>query len=337
MKMNYESKIIKLVNDIMPESLLRLSKCFEADAEVILLGGKKYLFTTDDFSKEDLFLESDPFSLGWNVACASISDIIAAGGIPLVYSHSMVISNNWDEKYIAEFSKGIAEVLKIYSISFTGGDLGKSEDWRYTSSVIGKSCRKILNRKGMLASHTIFITGESGAGNLQAAMNLFSHATRTKDSPDPAKYLFRTHENIVDILSKYASSSIDTSDGVFSALKTLSDLNLKGFVIDNIPIIPQGVKLSEALGLPVELFILGECGEYEILFTVSDKNKTAFIKEIIDNGLKVYEIGKVTTDKDEKIISMNGKTFDLKDYDINARDFDDVKDYLGKVKAWVSK
>lgn len=335
--MNYESKIIKLINDIMPDSPLRISKCFEADSEVIQLGDEQYLFTADDFSKEDLFQEADPFSLGWNVACASISDIIAAGGRPLVYSHSMVISKKWNEKYIEEFSKGIAGVLKIYSVSFAGGDLGISENWRYTSSVIGKPGERILNRKGIQTDDSIFITGEIGAGNLQAAMNLFSSEIRDKTAADLDKILFRTHENISEVLSRYASAAIDTSDGVYSALKTLSELNHKGFRVENLPFIHEGIKFSEALRLPVGLLFLGECGEYEILFTVSEADKTAFIEETQQLCLKVYEIGKFTENCNEKIISLNGKAMDLKDYDLNARDFDDVKDYLHKVISWVNK
>lgn len=337
MKMNYESRVIEMINSVMPDSPLRISRCFESDSEVIYLGGRKYLFTTDDFSKEDLFHEKDPYVLGWNIGCASVSDIIAAGGIPLIYSHSMVISRNWEDKYIEAFAKGIAEVLKTYSISFAGGDLGISENWRYTSTVIGKCGDKILNRKGVQPGDSIFLTGEIGRGNLNAALSLFSYDPRIKELSVSEKNIFRTHEHIARALSKYASAAIDTSDGVYSALRILSELNGKGYIIDSLPFITGGVRVSKSLNLPSELLFLGECGEYEILFTVGDNKKSELIKEIHDLGLTVYEIGKFTGNSDEKIILMNGKRTNLKDYDLNARDFVDVKEYLGELIAWVNR
>lgn len=334
--MNFESKIIKLINDIMPDSPLRKSNCFEVDSEVIQLGDEKYLFTTDDFSAEDLFRDDDPYTLGWNIACASISDIIASGGKPLVYSHSMVISKAWDEKFIEQFSKGISEVLKIYSVSFIGGDLGISENWRYTSTVIGKPMGKMINRKGIGLNDTIFITGKIGAGNLQAAMNLFSHDDRVKEMQNIENDIFRTNELLPEILTEFASASIDTSDGVFSALRTLSELNGKGFRINALPYIGNGINISEALKLPIELFFLGECGEYEILFTVNENKRDDLLEAAREKKIDIFEIGKFTDDKNEKIISMNNKIIDLNHYDLNARDFTNVRDYLNKVIIWLN-
>ncbi len=56
--MSYEKIIIDLINSVMPKSPLRKSKSGEVDSEVIQLGDKDYLFTTDEFSKEDLLQEN---------------------------------------------------------------------------------------------------------------------------------------------------------------------------------------------------------------------------------------------------------------------------------------
>ena len=335
--MNYEENIIKLINDVMPESPLRKSISGEVDAEVITLGDKTYLLTTDEFSKEDLFRENDPFVLGWNIACGAVSDIITTGGKPLIYSHAMVVSTKWDEKYIEQFSKGISAVLEKYSISFIGGDLGIADEWRYTASVIGEPVGKQVNRKGCKAGDSIFITGKVGAGNLDAAMNLYSENRKIEKLLKDVKNKFRTHEHLPKIISKYASAAIDTSDGVFAALQTISHLNKTGFQIDNLPFITKGVLASKILNLPKLLLFLGECGEYEILFTVGEQNRKSLIAEMRKQKSELYEIGEITESTDNKIVLLKDKLLNLSDYNLKARDFENVKDYLKKVMEWIEK
>ena len=233
--MNYEAKLIELINGEMPLSPLRKSKSGEVDSEVILLGDKEFLFSMDDCSNEDLLPEKDPFMLGWCIACGAISDIIGAGGKPLLYAHSMVIPRDWDEEYLRSFSKGIAAVLAEYSISFCGGDLGIADKWRYTASMIGIPTGRIVNRIGCKNGDAIFITGRIGAGNLAAITTLFADNESIMELLKGNKIGFPTHTRLSGLLSKYATCAIDTSDGVFSALQTISTLNNTGFKLNSLP------------------------------------------------------------------------------------------------------
>jgi thiamine-monophosphate kinase len=335
--MDFETKIISMINGIMPKSPLRKSISGEVDAEVIQLGDKLYLFTIDDFSQEDQFRENDLYTLGWNIACGAISDIVAAAGKPLVYSHAMVISKDWDEKSVQQFSKGISDVLKIYSISFIGGDLGISDKWRYTASVIGEPVERIVNRKGCRAGDSIFITGKIGVGNFDAAMNLYAENTKLTTFSLGLNNKFQTNEIIPSIISQFATSAIDTSDGVFSALQTLSDINQKGYKIENLPFITKGAHASKLLNLPELLLFLGECGEYEILFTVSKRNKKSLFNVMKEQSLNFYELGKMTENVEEKTVFYKDKWINFADYQLKARDFENVKDYLKNMLDWLQK
>jgi thiamine-monophosphate kinase len=332
--MDYEAKIIDLINGVMPISPLRKSISGEADAEVITLGDKTYLFTTDEFSKEDLFRENDPYVLGWNIACGAISDVVAAGGKPLVYSHGMVVAKDWDENYIELFSKGVSAVLEKYQISFIGGDFGIAEDWRYTASVIGEPVGRLVNRKGCTPGDSIFITGKIGGGNFDAALNLYTQNEAVKTLTIGAKHKFRTHEKLPNILSEFATSTIDTSDGVFAALQTISELNNTGFEINHLPFLSKGVLASNILKLPKLLLFLGECGEYEILFTICKQNKESAIEKFKEQRLQFYEIGKITDCCTNKTVLLKNKLHKFAEYNLRARDFDDVKDYLKAMIMW---
>lgn len=331
--MSSEHKIIDLINSVMPKSPYRKSVCNEVDSEVIRLGDKDYLFTIDDFSPEDLLRDNDPFLLGWNLACGAISDIIAAGGKPLVYSHAMVVSPSWDEEYLKAFSTGISAALQQYSVSFIGGDLGIGDPWRYTASVIGEPVGKIVNRRGCQDGDAIFLTGKIGAGNLDAAISLYSE--NFKKLLSNVKNRFNSHEKLPTLIAKYASCAIDTSDGVFAALETISELNGTGFQLDNLPYIGKGILASKLLRLPELLLFLGECGEYEILFTVNGQNKEAMKADFKKQAIPAYELGYVTGDAKVRTVCYQNHRHSLIDYNLKARNFANVKDYLKAMITWV--
>ncbi|MCD4827838.1 MAG: thiamine-monophosphate kinase [Candidatus Cloacimonetes bacterium] len=330
--MSREKEIISLINAQMPTSPLRASACFEADAEAILLDDKVYLFTTDDFSAEDLLGESDPFTLGWNLACASISDIVVSGGNPLTYAHSMALPGAWSADYIRKLSQGIAAVLKRHAVSFIGGDLGVSANWRYTASVIGSPITTPVTRKGAKAGDLVYITGDVGRGNLAAAMNLYPEAQEADQSAVPIK--FRCLSKLPALVSRFATSAIDTSDGVLCGLKTVAEINKTGFAISDIPYNTAGLLAAEVLGIPSTLLLAGECGEYEILLTVNSLRQSELKQYAEDSGIEIHEIGKIVSDaKCQRLIE--GETeYDVLGYHLRARDFAVVTDYLRQMTEW---
>ena len=170
--MNTELETIQRILKILPGSTSLSNKFYESDAEIINYNGNKLLFSIDEFSQEDFFRDDNPYSLGWNVAACTISDIFASGGKPIFYGHSMSVPVEWDNKFVDSFSKGIAAVLKQSSIGFIGGDFGASNSWQYTGVAIGETS-KPLTRKGAEPGHSIFMTGHVGAGNLEAAIKLY--------------------------------------------------------------------------------------------------------------------------------------------------------------------
>ncbi|GAB1366689.1 MAG TPA: AIR synthase related protein [Candidatus Cloacimonas sp.] len=333
--MNYEERLIALINDQMPSSPLRRSRSGEVDSELILLGGQEYLFSMDDFSHEDLLPEKDPFLLGWNLACAALSDLIAAGGNPLVYAHSMVIPQTWDEAYIKSFTQGISAVLQEYSVSFSGGDLGVSENWRYTASVLGKPLGRLINRKGCQAGDSILLTGKIGAGNLAALSCLFTGREELNGLVKAEDIRFPIHSRLAQIIAKLASCAIDTSDGVFAALHTISQLNETGFQIKNLPWHPQAALAAKALNLPELPLFLGECGEYEILFCIPRQQRDALLACLREAAVVASELGVITANPRQRILYWENHHIDLTDYSLRARDFGRVQDYLKAMLDWV--
>lgn len=299
-----ERELIEKLAKIMPGTGLRQNRIFESDSEVLNFAGKNMLFTTDEFSGEDMFSEKDPYVLGHNIAVGAISDIYASGGTPLFYAHSLTVNELFNEKFLEKFYRGIAGVLTEAGAAFIGGDFGRAGEWRCCASVIGVSERPVF-RSGAKAGDNIYITGKVGGGNLQAAAMIYNI--------NAAGIKFKLRKAESELIRQYATSCMDTSDGAFNAVNTISRMSGTGFDLFNIPYIKAGRIAAKLLGLPEEMLFFCECGEYELLFTAPRE-------------LPFYKIGRVTE---------SGKLLHNKDIskiNISAREFENMADYLKAVK-----
>jgi thiamine-monophosphate kinase len=341
--MDNEKNTIRLIEQFIPRSPFCANSTFEADAEIFSINGTKLLFSMDDFSKEDLFRESDPAVLGSNCAVAGISDILATGGTPLFYAHALVTASHWDERFIRQFSSGINKVLTDAGTGFLGGDLGRAETWHYTAAVIGTLEGKPLLRRGALAGDRIYMTGEIGTGNLDAAFAILADRYKGNQVADRLltsvsnRFTLRHRES--RLIRKHATSCIDTSDGLCNALNEIAELNNTGYRVDNLPYIRKGILIAKALSLPVELLFLGECGEYELLFTLPEAGEREFCARAREEKLRFTRIGVVTEPGYRTMTGGKGKTrgeIDLSTFSIRARDFHSSAGYLDALVQWLA-
>jgi len=331
-----EIDIIKRINQIIPRNKNQLNNCFESDSEIINMDNVQLLVNVDDFSKEDMFRENDPYVLGWNLAVGGISDILATGGVPKFYSHAMTTGKNWDKVYIDGFCSGIADALNEANVSFIGGDLSKSTDWRYTALVIGKALDKPLLRKGALAGDSIYVSGEIGLGNFEAGLLLESENQVINEMYGSKKNRFSLRLLEAEIISQFASACIDTSDGAFNALNAIAEINNVGYKVNNIPYIAECIQLSTLLSLPKIIFFLCESGEYELLFTVNPEREDAFLKVAKTKNLTFFKLGKIVPiSSKSKIMYEDNKTINLSNLNIRARDFKEPGDYLKSIIEWI--
>lgn len=333
--MSKEKEMIQIIHKNMPRSQAQINQLFESDAEIVDFYGKRLVYNIDEFSEEDMLREEDPYVLGWNMAVGSISDILASGGTPKYYAHSLVVKKSWTKEYIDGLSKGIAEVLKKSQIDFIGGDFGVSDIWRYTGSVIGELQGQPLLRSGAKVGDLIFISGKVGLGNIEAALKIYSDKNFLKPLINKFKNLFPVRAEEAQIIKKYSQCCMDTSDGAFNTLNTLCEMSEIGFEVRDLPYEKGGKVLSKLLNIPKEVLFLGECGEYELLFTLSKDKKEAFLKEAEKKELVFYQIGEIK-EKGRKLLCENKREIDLSSFHLSARDYEDTKKYLKDVIQFVN-
>lgn len=332
--MNREKKIIELIHRQMPGSSSQENRLFESDSEIINIRGARQLFSMDDFSGEDLMRENDPYQLGWNMAAGSISDILASGGKPKFYAHSLVMADTWPEDYVEKLALGIAQVLKEYKTAFIGGDLGISRAWRYTASVLGDLEGGPLLRSGARVGEGIYLSGRIGKGNVEAGLTLFGGNPLLKGLTGRWKNYVSLRSREAELIKRYSRCCIDTSDGVFDALRAISEMSGTGFRVGSLSYAKRGLLLAKTLRLPKELLFLGECGEYELLFTLSKELEGEFLRAARQERLSFYKLGEVK-EPGIQVLREEEREWDLKDYSLGARDYADPRDYLKGVMAYL--
>ena len=329
--MDKEYDIIRMIAGQMPRSINQLNELFDSDAEVVRFNGSDLLFNIDSYSKEDRFCEREAYVLGWNVCCCTISDILASGGIPLYYAHSLTYgATAWNKEYIQDFSRGINDVLRLCNTSFIGGDLGKSDDWSYTGVAIGETKERI-SRKGAGEGDVIYATGFVGKGNLMAAEQLVKNNLDT--GTNHKRFEIRLRES--QLISQYASSCIDTSDGFINALNVISQINNTGYWIENIPYLPIALDVFKQLDMFKEILFLGECGEYELLFTIGKDKEAQFCDEAKKRNLRFVKVGRVVG-KGEKTLRTTNGVFSIADFNLDARSYSNIEDYLNDLVAYAA-
>ena len=267
-----EADIIRAIRKHLKPSASQRGGAGEADAEIVEVAGGLLAFSVDDFSAEDAMALGDPppEALGWNVAAATLSDLLAVGAEPKFMLHSLVISPGMDARVLEGLSAGVQEALDAFGAAMLGGDVGTGGQWRYTGFAIGSFgegavplTRRVAADEGLLVA-----TGAFGDANLAAATG----------APAP-RFECRLGES--RRIAREPAACIDTSDGLARAVETLAEVNPHvRFVIDleAVPYAGGVAEFAASSGVRPEAFLFGSAGEYELVACVSQAHGRALLE-----------------------------------------------------------
>ena len=304
----------------------------ESDAEIVRIAKNQYLATTVDAIAEEIAygLYPAPFTMGWMTATAALSDLAAVGAEPT----GILFSSQWKWGTGNEFKTRVAEGLKKalaqQKTYLLGGDTGSSAETVLTGTAIGLLKKKPLSRLGIRAGDHLFLSGKIGIGPAFAFERVLGGSTLTENDYRPKARL-----DLGKRLLGIASAMMDTSDGVAMSLHTLSTLNQVGieFVYDTNLFDEAAIASVQAMNLPVSSLLFGEHGDFQLLFSVPEKNLNAFRR------LKAncFEIGVAVKGKHSAIIAGERKIpcrWDLTQ-DLPKNSLSDFKETILTLGSWL--
>jgi thiamine-monophosphate kinase len=293
-----ESDLIRSIATGLPRHPLQLNKLLEADAEIIGLtpGGREFLVVKTDAVHEEIRekLYSDPWLIGWMAITAPCSDIASTGATLTGILLSLVLPREYSPEWMREFNNGIVEACSAYHTYVLGGDTNFSEEFSISVTAIAQiDGERPMLRKGINPGDRLYSTGLLGLGSAYAY-------GRMVDKTVHSGYRPRARFREAKIINPYATSSIDTSDGLFPALAVLSEINQVGFEFCLPPeamLHPDANFIQTRSGLPAWTLLAGPHGEYEILFTVPENDVFDFEDHCEKQHFQPMLLAKATEEK----------------------------------------
>ncbi len=227
---------------------------------------------------------------------SSISDLICKGVVPKYYFVSgSGNKNSFNKSNLSKISKSLNEEQQKYKVYLGGGDTIFSKKISFTITSIGY-CKNIIYRNKATQNDDLYVTGNLG----DSYIGLLILKKKLKLSIHQNKYFINKyykpeiHLKLVNELKKFASSSIDISDGLFIDLeKLINQLNISYKVkLKDIPISKNLSLLIKNKSL-LKKNLISNGDDYQILFTASMK-KRLLIKKISKSlKIRITKIGKI--------------------------------------------
>jgi thiamine-monophosphate kinase len=249
----------------------------------------------------------DAYLIAQKALRCNLSDLAAMGAEPLAFTLAISLPSS-DENWLAAFSRGLRDCANEFGIALIGGDTTRNPVPTITIQVMGTlPIGSALQRSGANIGDAIYISGT--LGDARAALDLISDKNISASTPaaqltgDQQFYLARYYQPsprlaLGKMLRGVASAAIDISDGLAADLghilerSTASSGKPVGAEID-IARLPLSTALQNNPHA-VE-FALSGGDDYELCFTVPQKNKSSVENIARTLSLPLTEIGSIVS------------------------------------------
>ena len=283
-----EVQLIDAVRASTERPPFQLNAPFEADAEIIDLGGGSLLALTCDtlHAGSELATAATPYARGWLAATATLSDLAAVGARP----QALLLSCSFRR---GQTSLDDAREIGAGADDVIGGDTNWAGEESFTGCALGLVQGAPIGRVGAEAGDALYVSGPVGAGNAAGVRSVL-HSEEASDV-----WLPMARCSIGTLMREQAKACIDTSDGLVSAALMLADLNGLGFELLDEPAMydAAALELAASLNLPGWLLAAGEWGEYELLYAVAPESEAACAEAIAARGAAPVRVGQLTAER----------------------------------------
>ena len=279
------------------------------------------VISVDTYNEGKHFLNfKNPALVIKKVIRSSISDLICKGVKPKYYFLSgSGNSKAFTKTNLSKISKSLKEEQKKYNIILGGGDTVKSNKLSFSVTSIGFS-NKIIYRNRSKINDDLYVTGNLG----DSFLGLLILKKKINVNKKLSTYFINQYYkpvikySLTDHLNKFATSSIDLSDGLISDLEKLTNKQKNSYQLffDKIPV-SKNLNLILKLKNLLKKKLISKGDDYQILFTANSKHRNLIAKISSFKRLKITRIGRILNsrhkssiiDKNDRQIKMNDKGY----------------------------
>lgn len=238
------------------------------DAAVLSVAKAKRLVVSTDVIVENVDFRAkvlSPEQIGRKALAVNLSDIAAMGALPTAFVVSMGKPVSITTSWLQRFYNGLLALAKQYDIPCVGGDFSSSREFFASVTIFGEAlAHQVIKRSGARPGDWIAVTGALGGSILK-----HHHAFKP-----------RVHEGFFLADHIKPTAMIDISDGLVQDLSHILKASKVGAILDleKIPVSSEAKKMAKGNGGKALERALSDGEDFELLFTVSSRQKTMLEK-----------------------------------------------------------
>lgn len=255
----------------------------------------------------------------------NLSDLAAKGAEPKGYLLSIAWPKNLTNETLklagSDFAEGLRKVQEEFSLTLFGGDTVRTDGPMVVNlTVIGiVPAGEMVTRSGAKPGDEIWVTGTIGDAYLGLQSVLQSDGFEASTDEWVQAYHRPTPRlKFAKPLRRFATSSIDISDGLLSDAGHIARASSCGLQID-IYKVPLSTASSGWVGCDLErLKTLVTAGDdYELLFTACPKDSSRLVDYAEKAGLQLTKIGICERGKGVTPLGSNGQRIEFSETGYN--------------------
>lgn len=265
-----------------------------------LIDGRSLVVTTDPCPTPvaSLLGFSDLYYWGWLLATINLSDIAAAGALPIGLVTSLTLPNSTTLTGFGRLLDGIDECCELAGTSVIGGNLKEGSEMVLSATALGTCAGRPLSRRGASPGDAVLVLGDLGSfwagyflarreadvAGLESA-DWLANVLRPRAKTELGQRLQR---------ARLVTACLDNSDGLFPSLSALGEASGVGFLLD----IPDScfsmkvLAIASALGVDPRRLALG-WGDWQLIVTTRTAGIGAVTAAAADCGVPCAHVGTV--------------------------------------------
>ena len=198
-----------------------------------------------------------------------VSDFAAKGARPTAFMVSLGLRRETPEVEVVELASGLLEASREWDLKLVGGDTGETDDLLIVCMMVGFA-KRIVRRGGARPGEYVVTSGTFGqtAAGLKILVEGAKAAPGFRKEAVASVYVPKPRLRLGLAVSRYLSSSIDSSDGLAISLHTIAEMSGVGIRLTEVPYAKGLEEFASRNSYSVEDLALYGGEEYEIVGTV---------------------------------------------------------------------
>ncbi len=278
------------------------------DCAIVDVPSDQQMLITTDTLLENVHFSADTSArqIGHKALAVSLSDLAAKGARP-VYATLNLSLPRYDKLWLAQFSRGLFDLLTRHEVILIGGDTVRGPLTISITAFGLASADQCPLRSGARPGDHIYVSGTLGDAALGLLSSRLGQQLDSREMQYIVQRLERPEPRVAAgrAIARCATAAIDLSDGLIADLSHILDASEVGATIelDQIPLSSAYRKVLNDVGWD---YALAHGDDYELCFTSHGE----LPDDVITNAqVPLCRIGTIREQKGVDIRQSNGQSY----------------------------